>query len=69
VGGGCGGNSPILSAEERKEEEEGLGSLGRSFLYHLELGGGETCHLLAPLTCGQGGGALEARGGAVPDYA
>jgi hypothetical protein len=37
------------------------------FLYQLELGGGETYHL-APLSCGLSGGALEPRGGAVPDY-
>jgi hypothetical protein len=39
------------------------------FLYNLELGGGETVHHhLALLTCGLGGGALEPRRGAVPDY-
>jgi hypothetical protein len=48
-----GGESPILPGKGR--EEEGLGSLGRSFLYHLELGSGETIrHHLAPLTCGLG---------------
>jgi hypothetical protein len=31
------GESPILPGEER---EEALESLGRSFLYHLEFGGG-----------------------------
>jgi hypothetical protein len=54
------GGSPVLPGEER---EEGLGSLGRLFLYHLELGGGETIHHhLAPLTCSLGGEALESRG-------
>jgi hypothetical protein len=60
--------SPILPGEGR-EEEEGPGSLDRLFLYHLELEGEETiCHHLAPPTCGVGGGALEPRGGSVPDY-
>lgn len=61
------GKSPILPDEGR--EEERLGSLGRLFLYHPELGGGETirCHL-APLTCGLWEGVLQPRGGAVPDY-
>jgi hypothetical protein len=40
-----------------------------SFLYHLELGGGEVlCHHLAPLSYGLVGGTLEPRGGAIPDY-
>jgi hypothetical protein len=40
-----------------------------SFLYHLELGSRETlCHHLALLTYVLGGGDLEPRGGAVPDY-
>jgi hypothetical protein len=43
--------------------------MGRWFVYHLELRGGETIHhYLAPLTCGLGGGALEPRWGAVPDF-
>jgi hypothetical protein len=55
------GESPALPCEER-EEKEGLGSLSRLFLYHLELGGGETlCHPLAPFTCVLGGGALESQ--------
>jgi hypothetical protein len=50
------GESPVLPGEER--EDEGLGSLDRLFLYHLEFGDGETvCHHKAPLTCGLGGGA------------
>jgi hypothetical protein len=58
--------SPVLPREAR--EKEGLESFG-TFLYHLELGGGERIHHhLAPLTCGLGGGALESRGRAVPDY-
>jgi hypothetical protein len=61
------GESPILT--EKGREEEGLGSLSRSFLYHHELGGGETlCHHLALLICELGGGALEPRRGIVPDY-
>jgi hypothetical protein len=60
------GESHVLLGEGW-EEEERPGSLGRPFLYHLELGGGETlCHHLAPLTCGPE--VAEARGGAVPDY-
>jgi hypothetical protein len=60
--------SPSLPGEGRGEEE-GPGSLGRSFLYDLELGDGETIHHhLAPLTCGLGGGTLEPREGTVPDY-
>jgi hypothetical protein len=44
-------------------EEERLGSLGRSFLYHLELGGGETLHHhLTPLTCGLGEDPLSQEG-------
>jgi hypothetical protein len=50
-----------------REEKKGQGLLV-SFLYHLELGGGETiCHHLAPLTYRLGGGTLESREGAVPD--
>jgi hypothetical protein len=61
------GESPVLPGKGR--EKERLGSFDRSFLYHLELGGGETLHHhLAPLTCGLGGGALEPRRGGVPDY-
>jgi hypothetical protein len=59
------GNHPFRQVRE----EEGLGSLGRLFLYHLELGGRETLyHHLALLTCGLGGGALDPRGLAAPDY-
>jgi hypothetical protein len=44
--------SPVLPCKER-EEEERPGSLGRLFLYHLELRDGETlCYHLALLTCG-----------------
>jgi hypothetical protein len=61
------GESPILPGDVT--EEEGLSSLRRSFLYHLELGGGETIgHHLAPLTCGLGERALEPRGTAASDY-
>jgi hypothetical protein len=61
------GESPVLPGESR--EEEGLRCLGRSFLCHLELGCEETIyHHLGPLSCGLGGGALEARGGAVPGH-
>jgi hypothetical protein len=58
--------STVLSHEGR--EGEGAGSLGRSFLYYLELGDGAIIHNhLASLTCGLGEGVLEPRGGAVPD--
>jgi hypothetical protein len=56
------GESPVLPGEGK--EEEGPESLGGSFFYHLELGD----HNLAPFTCELGGGALDARWGAVPDY-
>jgi hypothetical protein len=53
----------------REDKKKGQGLFGRSFLYYLELEGGETIlHHLATLTCGLGGGALESRGEAVPDY-
>jgi hypothetical protein len=55
--------------DRKREEEEWLGSLGMSFLYYLELGGGETlCQYLCPLTYGLGGGALEMKGRTIPDY-
>jgi hypothetical protein len=58
-----------LFCQEKEEKEEGQGSLGRSFLYHLDLGGRETLHHhLPPLTCGLRGGVLEPRGGAFTDY-
>jgi hypothetical protein len=61
------GKSPILPGEGR--EDKGLGSFGRSFLYNLELGGGERInHHLDPLTCGLWREALESRGKIVPDY-
>jgi hypothetical protein len=46
------GESPLLPNEER-EEEKGVGSLNRPFLYHLECEGGEMLrHHLTLLTCG-----------------
>jgi hypothetical protein len=60
------GESPVLPV--REEKKKGLESFARLFLYYHELGGGERIyHHLAPLTCGLGGGALESKGGAVPD--
>jgi hypothetical protein len=54
---------------EKGRRNEELEPLGMVFLYHLELGGGETLpHYLVPLTYGLGGKALEPRGGAVPGY-
>jgi hypothetical protein len=63
-----GRESPVPPGGKR-EGEKALGSFGMSFLYHLELGDGETlCHHLASLTCGLRVGAFEPRGGAVQDY-
>jgi hypothetical protein len=54
--------SSVLLGERR--EEEGLGSIGSLFLYHLELGGGETLHHhLVPFTNGLEGGTLGPREG------
>jgi hypothetical protein len=60
------GESPVLPGEER---EEGLGSLGRLFLYHFELGGGQTI-MSSPGSSDlwAKGGTLDPRGGAVLDY-
>jgi hypothetical protein len=47
----------------RGGKKKGQDLLMDHFLYHLELGGGETiCDHLAPLTCELGGEALESRG-------
>jgi hypothetical protein len=55
------GESPFRPGKGKEEERPG--SLGRLFLYHLELGGGETIHHhLACLTCELRTGALKPSG-------